>query len=153
MNHSLPSTQKFFMDYLLILNIFASFFLCGLIWTIQVVHYPYFLFTGQKEFPDAMAFHRGRISILVVPVMITEIVTSAWLSFHASLFTPLHVAGLIIVLLIWVITFSIQVPLHAKLSAQTSRSLVQSLVRSNRWRTTLWTVKSALGIWLLKLII
>lgn len=137
------------MAYILILNLFSSFFLCGLIWTVQLVHYPLFNFLDHERFTEASAFHRQKISYIVVPVMLTELFTSIWLSLFATSHTFIHISGLIAVLLIWSITFLLQVPLHSHLSGQYDIKLIQRLVRSNWWRTLLWSVKSGLGIWLL----
>jgi len=138
------------MNSIFIVNLFSSFFLCGLIWTIQIVHYPYFIFTDSEQHQQAMNFHRARISFIVVPAMLTELLSSAWLTFTATEFIWLHTAGFIIVLLIWVITFAKQVPLHSNLANQFSRTDINNLVKSNRWRTILWTLKSVIGILILK---
>lgn len=137
------------MAYILILNLFSSFFLCGLIWTVQLVHYPLFSFLDPERFTEASAFHRQKISYIVVPVMLTELFTSIWLSLFSTSHMFIHISGLIAVLLIWSITFLLQVPLHAYLSDHYDKKLIQRLVRSNWWRTLLWSVKSGLGIWLL----
>lgn len=81
--------------------------------------------------------------------MFTELITSILLSLREETSTILHQAGLGIVILIWLITFFVQVQLHEKLSAGYSEKLVQKLVSSNRWRTLLWSMKSVLGIYLL----
>lgn len=137
------------MEVTLILNLFSSFFLCGLIWTVQLVHYPAFHGFEKETYHEWMSLHKSRISFIVVPLMFTELITSILLSFREETSTILHQAGLGIVILIWLITFFVQVQLHEKLSAGYSEKLVQKLVSSNRWRTLLWSMKSVLGIYLL----
>ncbi|WP_083750259.1 hypothetical protein [Rhodohalobacter halophilus] len=89
------------MNSILILNLFSSFFLCGLIWTVQLVHYPFFLFAGNDRFKPSMDFHRSRISYIVIPVMLAELFSSAWLTFYSTDFTGLHTTGLLLILLVW----------------------------------------------------
>ena len=133
-----------------IINLAASLFLCGLIWTIQLVHYPFFRFADQDNFEEAMGFHRVRISWIVVPVMLAELFTSGWLAFYADSWQSLHLAGFIIVLLIWLVSFFLQVPIHAKLSKGYNLDLIQKLVSTNLLRTLLWTVKAGLSVEILR---
>ncbi len=139
------------METIIIVNLFASFFLCGLIWIIQIVHYPFFKYTDPQRFEEAMTFHRKKISLIVVPIMLVELVSSFWLSFFSKIYTTHHIAGFIIVLLIWGITFTIQVPLHGKLSNNRNQQIIHKLVQSNWTRTVLWSAKALLGIWILKI--
>lgn len=141
------------MEETLILNLFSSFFLCGLIWTVQLVHYPAFHGFEKEDYQEWMSFHKSRISFIVVPVMLVELGTSILLSFGKTPYSALHQTGLGIVVMIWLITFFKQVPLHEKLSAGYREELVQKLVSSNRWRTFLWSIKSILGIYMLVRII
>lgn len=139
------------MENILLINLVASFFLCGLIWIVQLVHYPFFKYVSGEKFEEAMGFHRKRISLIVVPVMFAELLSSFWLSFFSSSYTNYHITGFVTVLLIWGITFTAQVPLHGKLSQSFDHQLVDKLVRSNWIRTALWSTKATIGIWLLKL--
>lgn len=138
------------MDNIIIVNLFSSFFLCGLIWIVQLVHYPFFVYTSNESFEEAMAFHRKKISFVVVPVMLAELLSSFWLSIFSNVYTNYHIAGFIIVLLIWGITFTTQVPLHKKLSINHDQRVIFKLVQSNWMRSVLWSVKALIGIWLLK---
>jgi len=139
------------MENILLINLIASFFLCGLIWTVQLVHYPFFKYASNEKFEEAMGFHRKKISLIVIPVMFAELLSSFWLSFFSSSYTNYHITGFVIVLLIWGVTFTTQVPLHGKLSESQDSSTIQQLVRSNWIRTFLWSAKALIGIWLLKI--
>lgn len=139
------------MENILLINLVASFFLCGLIWIVQLVHYPFFKYVSGENFEEAMGFHRKKISLIVVPVMFAELLSSFWLAFFSSSYSNYHITGFLIVLLIWGVTFTIQVPLHGKLSQSVDQQLIDKLVRSNWIRTALWSTKATIGIWLLKL--
>ncbi|MDX1640115.1 MAG: hypothetical protein R3220_00360 [Balneolaceae bacterium] len=134
-------------------NIFSSFALFGLIWCVQLVHYPFFLRSDQTNFIEHIAFHKSRISMIVVPFMITELLTSGFLAFQAEVLAGWHTFGLITVILIWLTTFLVQVPLHGKLSDGYDESTVQRLINTNWIRTFLWSIKSLSSLYLLYLIV
>ena len=134
------------MNIVFIINLAASLFLTGLIWTIQCVHYPIFHRLDQSNFTKHIHFHKKAISLLVVPVMTLELGTSAWLAWTAQSYPTLHQIGFIVVILIWLITFFVQVPLHNKLSRGRSVDSINRLVASNWLRTFLWSFKAILSL-------
>ena len=137
------------MTVIFLINLFSSLFLCGLIWLVQMVHYPIFHRLDKNEFINHMEFHQKRISYIVVPLMITELVTSGVLSFISEQFQILHISGLILVLLVWMATFFYSVPLHSALMDGYSRKSVNKLCSTNRIRVFLWTVKAVLSLYIL----
>ncbi|WP_234573220.1 hypothetical protein [Rhodohalobacter sp. 614A] len=139
-------------NLILIANIFSSFALSGLIWCVQMVHYPFFLRSDQVHFVEHIAFHKNRISLIVAPLMILELVTSGILSFQSETHTGLNIFGFVVVILIWLVTFSVQVPLHGKLSNGYDEQTIQKLIQTNWIRTFLWTVKSFSSLYLLNAI-
>ena len=141
------------IELILILNLTATFMLCGLIWTVQLVHYPSFHFFEKADFETHMASHKFRISFIVVPLMLMELITSAILGFYADSLIFLHQVGFVIVVAIWLITFLVQVPLHNSISSGYRENSVTKLVRTNSVRTVLWSLKSLLGIYILWVLI
>lgn len=116
-----------------------SFGLLVLIWMIQILHYPLFELLDEALFQTSMTLHQARISYLVIPLMLTELMLAiglCWLKPHALTFT-----GLALVLLIWLSTFFLQVPLHQKLTTLKNPSALKALIKSNWLRTCLWTLK------------
>ncbi|NBC66829.1 MAG: hypothetical protein GVY07_14380 [Bacteroidetes bacterium] len=126
----------------LIANIFCSFALFGLIWCVQLVHYPFFLRTDKTNFIDHIGFHKFRISIIVVPLMTIELATSGILAFTSAQFAGWNMFGFAVVALIWLVTFFVQVPLHNQLSDGYDESTVHKLINTNWIRTALWSLKS-----------
>ncbi len=120
----------------------------GLIWTIQLVHYPSFRFIDKENFLAFHRFHNQRISFIVVPVMITEIITSGLLWWNDG-YLSLNGIGFYLVILIWVATGLLSVPNHAKLTKGKDDAVINALINTNWVRTVLWTVKALLGIYLL----
>ena len=136
------------MESLFLLNLSASLFLCGLIWVIQLLHYPFFHHIEKSDFIKHQSTHKFRISILVIPAMLTELGSSAILAYGANFEQHLHISGFIIVLLIWASSFFIQVPLHHKISGGYDTGAVDRLVSTNWIRTILWTTKALISIWI-----
>jgi hypothetical protein len=137
------------VEEILIINLFSSFFLCGLIWMVQLVHYPSFHGFDKDEYSEWITFHKQRISVIVIPAMLVELVTSLLLVFGNAPFPVLQLAGLGIVISIWLITFFVQVPLHERLTFGYQKKVADRLITSNWWRTLLWSLKSALGLYLI----
>jgi len=136
----------------LIANIFCSFALFGLIWCIQLVHYPFFLRSDKANFIKHIGFHKRQISIIVVPLMTVELASSGILAFETTQYANLNIIGFIIVISIWLVTFFVQVPIHNSLSNGYDEASVQKLIKTNWIRTILWTLKSAISLSILYLI-
>ncbi len=134
------------MDTLLYVNAVATFGMLGIIWLVQIVHYPSFLDVPQDAFVSFHHNHTRRITPLVLAFMGTEIVTAGML---APWGTGYSVAFLLC-LLTWVCTFAIQVPQHGKLNKRFDRNTVIRLVRGNWIRTAIWSVRSLLLVALLE---
>lgn len=140
------------MDALFIAHLFASFFLCGLIWIVQLVHYPAFRFVEQGDFVKFEEFHTRNISFIVVPVMILEL-ASAFLLFKNSVdHSNLLAINLLLAVLVWIVTFVFSVPCHMKLAREKDLKSINLLVRTNWLRTFIWTAKSVLLIYITSLI-
>ncbi len=133
------------MDFLFFLNVISAFILTGVIWTIQTVHYPSFHYIDKLSFVNFHQFHERRISIIVMPLMILELISSVALYINdMSNFTFL--LNFIIVGLIWCSTFFIQVPIHNILSQKKDNMMIEKLVSTNWIRTFLWSMRMLLII-------
>ena len=140
-------------ESLFLINAAASLFMCGVIWFVQLVHYPSFRQSQSPVFINLHRAHVSRTGLVVIPPMIIELGSSAWLAARAEFLTSLNMAGLILVVALWISTFLIQVPIHRKLQQGFNRLLVDRLVKSNWIRTLLWSLKAGLSVmgalWLL----
>ena len=85
------------------------------------------------------AFHKKSITIIVLPLMFTELMTSIMLLYLDQSF--FYVLNFVSVKLIWLSTFFISVPLHEKLTQEKSDETIHKLVRSNWIRTILWSFR------------
>ena len=124
----------------------SVFYLTGLIWTIQWVHYPLFEMVSPAQFTKYEAAHTMAITAIVGPVMVVELVTAvAWAVLcPSSLGRATPITGLGLVILIWVSTAVLQVPLHDTLSRGYDATAIATLVATNWVRTISWTVRSGI---------
>ncbi len=125
------------------LSLMVSWALFGLIWVIQLTHYPTFQFIAEDKFSAFHHHHTQSITLIVLPLMVTELALAAWLVYHYQ-FRWLDLTVLIIVLLIWASTFFISVPLHNTLADGKDSQIINKLVQTNWIRTFLWTLKGVL---------
>jgi uncharacterized membrane protein len=135
----------------LLLNAAATLFMVGLIWFVQVVHYPLFAAVGRDGFVAYHAAH-SRLTTFVVGVpMLVEAATAALLLVARPAAVPVAAAwaGLALVGVIWLSTAALQVPQHGVLAAGLDPAAVRALVLGNWLRTAAWTARGALVLWLL----
>jgi hypothetical protein len=124
----------------------ATWFLVGLIWMVQVVHYPLFRAIGAAAFADYESAHTARMGrLLIVPAGI-EVVSAAALVWYRPDGVSLGIVLLSGALLaaIWVTTALVQAPLHRRLMRGYDRAVVDRLERTNWWRTGAWTLRGFL---------
>ena len=137
---------------LLFIQAFCCFSLTGLIWVIQLVHYPSFAFVEPSQFGAFTKLHGTRISLIVMPLMCIELLTSFLLfygQFEVPQFSKLFVINFVGVLLIWLSTFCLSVPIHSKLDSGFDLNLIKMLISTNWPRTVLWSLRSILILWVL----
>ncbi len=130
-------------------NLVSTSIMVGVIWTIQIVHYPFFHRADKNDFGQHMDFHRGRISYIVVPVMLVELVSAIGLVVFYSEFQYEFIAGLIFLILIWISTVVIQVPSHSRLANGYNQNEAGKLVRRNWIRTIFWSLRLAILLYIL----
>lgn len=140
-------------DLLLMAQAVASGAMCGLIWFVQIVHYPLFArVTGAGDRGYA-AEHQRRTAWVVIPFMLVEGAVAVLLAVAPSPGIPRAIAvmGLGLVLLLWAGTAAVQMPLHGRLGREGHvPPVVAALVRSNWPRTILWTARALLAAWMLR---
>lgn len=134
------------MKLLLILVFAATLFNTGLIWTVQLVHYPGFLKMGVEKYIEYQQFHMKAITYLVGPSMLIELVLSVILLFMLTGLPDraLYVASFLILIGIWFHTAFWASPIHGKLLNGFSEDLARSLIHANWWRTIGWTLRAFL---------
>lgn len=137
------------MHYIFLAQLFTTIFMTGLIWMVQVVHYPLMDGVGESLFTTYESRHTQTITWIVMPIMLLELGTAIALILNPSGYTiNWLVTALILLVLIWISTAFLQVPMHQKLSAAFDAKAHQSLVQTNWIRTILWTLRSMILLYL-----
>ncbi len=121
--------------------------MCGIIWYVQAVQYPSFKNLSERRFIEIHRHHVKRTGFVVIPPMLTEFLTSALLLYYNTPVDFINMAGLSVVIAIWVSTFLIQLPIHQKLQLGYNDKLVNRLIRTNWLRTGLWSLKVILFLY------
>lgn len=115
----------------------------GVIWVIQLVHYPAFHFIDKDMYASFQKFHMNGISLIVVPVMVLELATGVLLLVGNSK-NILIIISFSLLILIWAITGLYFSSAHGKLITGYNTLVVDKLVSINWIRTILWTLKMLL---------
>ena len=140
------------MPFLLLVQAGTTWFLTGLIWTVQVVHYPLMAKVGEEGFPTYEKQHSQRITWVVAFPMVLEAALALLLALRPQPGLPRWSSwmGLGWVVVIWMATAFLQVPQHRVLSAGFDARAHRRLVRTNWIRTTAWSFRAGLALWMLQ---
>jgi len=119
-------------------QVILDFGMMVLIWIIQLIVYPAF---KDIERSNLIRWHKAytkRISVLVGPLMIAQMTVYL----YGSLTQPSaqRIIGLALLVVLWLITFALFVPLHNRISKGNALGpTLDRLVKANWVRTVLWT--------------
>lgn len=135
---------------LVVAHLAATLYMTGLIWFVQVVHYPLFATIRQDEFSAYEQQHTKLTTWVVAPPMFIEAITAVLLFwFHPSgIVTWQLCVGLSLVVIIWLSTAFLQVPCHKLLSRGFEPAVHQRLVATNWIRTAAWSLRTLLVLWM-----
>ena len=134
------------MKTLALLNFLVSLTMMGIIIVTQIVSYPMFLNVNKQNFTTFHSEYVKRITSIVMPIMILELAISVALFFMFD--GILAAVCLITLILIFISTGLIQVPIHGSIEKFADSNLFLKLIRTNWIRTVLWFIK---GFILIKL--
>jgi len=128
---------------ILVVHLAVTGFMTGLIWLVQVVHYPLFHRVGEATFIEYERMHVRVTGRVVGPAMVLE-------AFSAALLVALiptgsqrwmACAGLGLLSGIWLSTALLQAPCHNRLKHGYDAATVERLTRTNWLRTIAWSLR------------
>lgn len=125
---------------MLIAHLVACAFMCGVIWIIQILHYPAFRDIEDAKFRAFHRGHSGRISFIVAPVMIGELASGTWLLYKDAQNVWL-IANFVLLLATWISTFALSVPIHNSLEKAKDIKKIEKLIQTNWPRTLAWSAR------------
>ncbi len=139
------------MKWILLLHATSTLLMVGVIWMVQLVHYPLFLYANRETFVAFQKAHMFWISWVVIPPTLVELATGAYLVFvlPENILYWIVLVGGILVVVIWFSTFLFQVPKHEILSQGFDEMAHSQLVLGNWIRTIAWSLRGVLVVWML----
>ena len=151
------------MSLILLSNIIITAFLVGLIWFIQIVHYPIFKEVGKQNFHQFHIAHTTLTGKVVILPMLLELGLSFWLVWEGTdvinyptdmnvdeivlrqdEYSWSSIIALLLTISLWILTAWIFVPLHGKLGDANkgyNLEIIKKLVFRNWFRTVLWSLR------------
>ena len=118
-----------------------------LIWLVQLIIYPSFQYTKEKEFIVWHARYMNTISLIVIPLIVLQIGVETVYIFQNNY----RWVRILMVFAVLLSTFSLSVPNHRRLSRYGKDPLIISrLVLTNWLRTACWSVlfaETAFGVY------
>ena len=132
------------MSWLISIHVFTTLAMTGIIWFVQIVHYPLFQKVGSNNFVDYETAHTRLTGQVVMPLMLGELITGIILSMYSNQphLLPLLYAGLGLIAINWLVTFLFFVPMHRSLSREFSLEICRRLISLNWLRTLIWSLRS-----------
>ena len=131
---------------LLLLNAAAVLAMTGVIWFVQLVHYPLFAAVGDPGWTAYHAEHSRRTTWVVILPMTVDLLSSLALiavpppGVSATLLT----AGAVAALVTWLATGGLAVPAHRRLAGGWHAGTGRRLTRTNWIRTVAWSAHAVL---------
>lgn len=150
--HSLSQPQPSRVSYgrnvvQLVLNLVATCVMVGVIWFVQLVHYPLLATIGVDRAPEIAVEHQRRTAWVVGLPMATEGITtlvllvsrptgaSAWLAWLGAVILGVVLAS----------TVLLSVPLHERMANNPDPSIGRRLVVTNWPRTIGWSARAVIA--------
>ena len=134
----------------LLLQLAATLTMVGVIWFVQIVHYPLFAQVGREEFRRYEMDHQRLTSWVVGPPMLAELISYSlllWWQPAAIPATALWI-GFALLLSLWLVTYTVQIPQHASLILSYDGAIQRRLVLGNWYRTFAWSARGLLVLWM-----
>ncbi len=140
------------LELIFVLHLASTFVMMGIIWFIQVVHYPLLNRLTRDSMQTYYDAHIRPTTFVVLPPMVIELITGLILLLIPNDIITFRQAaiGLALLLIIWLSTMLLHVPKHRVLATGYDAVVHHALVRSNWIRTLAWSCRGVLvayAIW------
>ena len=115
-----------------------------LIWMIQLIVYPSFLFYTAKELIAWHKMYTKAIALIVIPLMLGQLGIAIYQVFLVQ--NTYTLTSIILVVFLWGITLLKFAPMHQQISeGNTHVQLLKKLVQINWIRALIWTILCAVS--------
>jgi hypothetical protein len=128
----------------------STVFMTGVIWFVQIVHYPLFAAIDRAGFAEYEQRHTALTTRVVAPAMLVEALSAVLLIWWrpSGLSNAQVSIGVALVVVVWLSTMFIQVPCHEALSKGFDTGVHERLVDTNWIRTVAWSLRAVLVTWM-----
>ncbi len=123
-------------QFILQINTFSNIYLIAISIMVQFIIYPSFKNYSESSFKSFHSGYTKKMFLIVGPFMIIELISSLYLLNISSFLAPT-----VLVVLIWVSTFFLIVPIHNSLNISFDLIKHKKLIRLNLIRTIFWVLK------------
>ena len=136
------------MTTLVIGHLASTLILVGIIWTVQVVHYPLMALVGEDRFAAYESAHSPRMAAIVMVPWTVQGLTTVGLLMARPTGVPvaLLLAAAAAAAVPVVVTVVASVPAHVALGSGFDPAVHRRLVRTNWIRTAAWTVHAPIAV-------
>ena len=135
----------------LIANVAATWMMVGVIWFVQLVHYPLLSLVKVSDAPHVALEHQRRTAFVVMVPMTVEGVSTLVLlgATPEAVWWWLPWAGGVLLAVALGCTVLLSVPLHKQMAESPKSTTGQRLVRTNWPRTIAWSLRGLLCVLML----
>ena len=135
---------------MLLANLAATLVMVGIIWFVQIVHYPLFSRVGASGFAIYSGAHSRLTGLVVGPPMLVEAATAVALVLGPppGVSSWLATIGFVLLAVIWLSTALLQAPRHRELGLGFDAASHRFLVASNWLRTVCWSTRGLVVLWM-----
>lgn len=130
-------------DVVLLLNVVSTFTMVGVIWFVQVVHYPLLSVVPVESASTVAVDHQRRTGwVVMVPMTVEGFTTLGllkWVPDGVAWWVP-WLNGVFLAVALGCTVF-LSVPRHARMAAQPDASVGRELVVTNWPRTVAWSAR------------
>jgi hypothetical protein len=136
--------------WLFFLQLSSTCVMVGIIWLVQLVHYPLMQWGDRDRFVALSQFNQSRTSWVVGGPMLLEAGCAAALLLNDDLLRHSWCYWLTVALLvsIWCSTAFFMMPLHRRLLEGFDSDTIDGLVRRNWFRTAAWSLRAVFLFWI-----
>ena len=126
-------------DFLSEINKFANALMIGVSILAQFIIYPSFKKPDFKNFNTYHLYYTNKMFYIAAPIMILELFSSILLVY--KYLSKIYLTSLIILILIWTLTFVFIVPIHNFLAKMHNKEKVDKMIKLNGLRAIFWVFK------------
>ena len=130
-------------DVVLVLNLVSTLVMVGVIWFVQIVHYPLLAVVPVESASEVAVDHQRRTGWVVMAPMTVEGFTTLgllkWVPEGVAWWVP-WLNGVFLAVALGC-TVLLSVPRHARMAAHPDKSVGRELVLTNWPRTIAWTAR------------